>query len=205
MVIAWTGFYNSLDPPDSLVNFNREASAAMYDRLLTYAFTERTDGTLVWDGLEVAPGLAESWVVDGGSVTFTIRQGVTFNKTGNPVTAHDIKYSFVRAIPVPGFGRFNSGLAGLFEPERQITVIDDHTLRFDYELGDGTPFLLTASLPSMRFPIFGIVDSVEVMPRTTLNVSQDTPMYPAQETFDQAAIRGAICGSRTTRKAPART
>ena len=177
MVIAWTGFYNSLDPPDSLVNFNREASAAMYDRLLTYAFTERTDGTLVWDGLEVAPGLAESWVVDGGSVTFTIRQGVTFNKTGNPVTAHDIKYSFVRAIPVPGFGRFNSGLAGLFEPERQITVIDDHTLRFDYELGDGTPFLLTASLPSMRFPIFGIVDSVEVMAHAT-NDAECEPGHP---------------------------
>ena len=167
VVIAWTGYFNSLDPPDSLVIFNREASAAMYDRLLTYALTERADGTLVWDGLEVAPGLAESWVIDGGSVTFTIREGVTFNKTGNPVTANDIKYSFVRSIEVPGFGQFNSGLAGLFEPERQITVIDDRTVRFDYELGDGTPFLLRASLPSMRFPIFGIVDSVEVMARAT--------------------------------------
>ena len=167
VVIAWTGYFNSLDPPDSLVIFNREASAAMYDRLLTYVLTERADGTLVWDGLEVAPGLAESWVIDGGSVTFTIREGVTFNKTGNPVTANDIKYSFVRSIEVPGFGQFNSGLAGLFEPERQITVIDDRTVRFDYELGDGTPFLLRASLPSMRFPIFGIVDSVEVMARAT--------------------------------------
>ena len=167
VVIAWTGYYNSLDPPDSLVPFNREASAAMYDRLLTYSLTERGDGTLVWDGLGVAPGLAESWEIDGGSVTFTIRQGVTFNKTGNPLTANDIKYSFVRSIPVPGFGRFNSGLAGLFEPDRQITVIDDHTIRFDYELADGTPFLLKASLPSMRFPIFGIVDSVEVQARAT--------------------------------------
>ena len=167
VVIAWTGYFNSLDPPDSLVPFNREASAAMYDRLLTYSLTERGDGTLVWKGLGVAPGLAESWEVDGGSVTFTIRQGVTFNKTGNPMTANDIKYSFVRAVEVPGFGTFNSGLAGLFEPDRQITVIDDHTIRFDYELADGTPFLLKASLPSMRFPIFGIVDSVEVQARAT--------------------------------------
>ena len=167
VVIAWTGYFNSLDPPDSLVNFNREASAAMYDRLLTYDLTEREDGTFVWKGLDVAPGLATSWEIDGGSVTFTLREGVTFNKTGNPVTAHDIKYSFVRAIEVPGFGRFNSNLAGIFEPSRQITVIDDYTIRFDYELGDGTPFLLTASLPSMRFPIFGIVDSVEVQARAT--------------------------------------
>ena len=167
VVIAWTGYFNSLDPPDSLVNFNREASAAMYDRLLTYDLTEREDGTFVWNGLDVAPGLATSWEIDGGSVTFTLREGVTFNKTGNPVTAHDIKYSFVRAIEVPGFGRFNSNLAGIFEPSRQITVIDDYTIRFDYELGNGTPFLLTASLPSMRFPIFGIVDSVEVQARAT--------------------------------------
>ncbi|MDE0376336.1 MAG: ABC transporter substrate-binding protein [bacterium] len=167
VVIAWTGYFNSLDPPDALVNFNREASAAMYDRLLTYDLTERDDGNFVWNGLDVAPGLATSWEIDGGSVTFTLREGVTFNKTGNPVTAHDIKYSFVRAIEVPGFGRFNSNLAGIFDPSRQITVIDDYTVRFDYELGDGTPFLLTASLPSMRFPIFGIVDSVEVQARST--------------------------------------
>jgi peptide/nickel transport system substrate-binding protein len=174
VVIAWTGYFNSLDPPDSLVNFNREASAAMYDRLLTYDLTEREDGTFVWNGLDVAPGLATSWEIDGGSVTFTLREGVTFNKTGNSVTAHDVKYSFVRAIPVPGFGRFNSGLAGLFEPDRQITVIDDYTIRFDYELArdpetgePGPGFLLTASLPSMRFPIFGIVDSVEVQARAT--------------------------------------
>ncbi|MDE0170802.1 MAG: ABC transporter substrate-binding protein [bacterium] len=167
VVIAWTGFYNSLDPPDSLVNFNREAGVGLYDRLLTYSLTERDDGTFVWEGLDVAPGLAESWEIDGGSVTFTIRQGVTFNKTGNPLTAHDIRYSFVRAIEVPGFGTFNSNLAGIFEPSRQITVIDDYTIRFDYELADGTPFLLKASLPSMRFPIFGIVDSVELQARAT--------------------------------------
>lgn len=167
VVIAWTGYFNSLDPPDSFVNFNREASAAMYDRLLTYDLTRRDDGTFVWNGLDVAPGLATSWEIDGGSVTFTLREGVTFNKTGNPVTAHDVKYSFVRAIEVPGFGHFNSNLAGLFQPDRQITVIDDHTIRFDYELADGTPFLLTASLPSMRFPVFGIVDSVEVQALST--------------------------------------
>ena len=167
VVIAWTGYYNSLDPPDSLVTFNREASVGLYDRLLTYDLTARADGSLVWNGLEQAPGLAESWEIDGGSVTFKIRKGVTFNKTGNPLTAEDIKYSFVRAIEVPGYGSFNSGLAGLFEPARQITVHDDYTIQFDYELRDGTPFLLTASLPSMRFPIFGIVDSVEVAARAT--------------------------------------
>ena len=171
VVVAWPGFYNSLDPPDSLVTHNREMSAALYDRLLTYRLVQDADGSFVWTGSagdDVAPGLAESWTIDGpGLVTFKIREGVVFNKTGNPVTANDIKYTFVRSIVVPGYGAFNANLAGLFEPERQITVIDDRTVQFQYELGDGTPFLLTASLPSMRFPIFGIVDSVEVAARGT--------------------------------------
>lgn len=167
VVIAWTGDLNSLDPPDSLVEWNREVSLALYDTLLTYKLDEQPDGSLVWDGLEVAPGLAERWEVDGASVTFFLRQDVTFNRTGNPLTAEDVKYSFVRAPEVPGFGRFNSNLAGIFEPDRQIEVIDDYTIRFTFELSDGTPHLLTASLPSLRFPIFGIVDSKEVQSHVT--------------------------------------
>ena len=93
----------------------------MYDRLLTYSLTERGDGTLVWDGLGVAPGLAESWEIDGGSVTYTIRQGVTFNKTGNAVTAHDIWYSFVRAVEVPRVRNFQLG------PRRYLRAVPpDH-------------------------------------------------------------------------------
>ena len=44
VVIAWTGFYNSLDPPDSLVTFNREAGVGLYDRLLTYELVELPQG-----------------------------------------------------------------------------------------------------------------------------------------------------------------
>jgi peptide/nickel transport system substrate-binding protein len=167
VVIAWTGDLNSLDPPDSLVEWNRETSLALYDTLLRYKLEEEPDGSYVWDGLEVAEGLAERWEVDGATVTFHLRQGVTFNETGNPLTAEDVKYSFVRAPEVPGFGRFNSNLAGIFEPDRQIEVVDDYTIRFTFELLDGMPHLLTASLPSLRFPIFGIVDSEEVKAHAT--------------------------------------
>lgn len=167
VIVAWAGDLNSFDPPDSLVEFNREASLALYDTLLSYELTEQDDGRLVWEGLEVAPGLAEHWEIDGATVTFTLREGVTFNVTGNPLTADDVKYSFVRSIEVPGFGRFNSNLAGLFEPDRQIEVIDDRTVAFTFERADGTAQLLTASLPSLRFPTFGIVDKVEVESHAT--------------------------------------
>jgi peptide/nickel transport system substrate-binding protein len=167
VVIGWTGDYNSLDPPDSLVEWNREATIALYDQLLYYDLTEQPDGTLVWNGLEVAPALAETWDVEENSVTFHLRDDATFYPSGNPVTADDVKYTFERAIEVPGFGAFNSNLAGIFEPSRQITVIDDQTVRFDFELSDGTPFLLTASLPSLRFPQFGIVDSEVVKSHAT--------------------------------------
>ncbi len=167
VVVAWSGDLNSLDPPDSLVVFNREASLALYDTLLRYDFEERDDGTLVWTGLDVAPGLATDWEIDGNAVTFHLREDAVFNGTGNPVTAEDVKWSFVRSIEVPGFGRFNSNLAGIYEPDRQITVVDDHTIRFEFETADGTPRLLTVSLPSLRFPIFGIVDSVEAQSHAT--------------------------------------
>jgi peptide/nickel transport system substrate-binding protein len=169
IVVGWTGDINSLDPPESLNIFNRESVLSLYDQLLYYDYEEREDGTLVWQGLNVAPGLATDWDTDGNSVTFHLRDDVTFNATGNPLTAEDVKYTWERAFEVPGFGRFNGNLAGMFEPSRQITVIDDHTVRFDFETQEGEELLLieSASLPAMRFPQFGIVDSVGVQSHAT--------------------------------------
>src|SRR6516162_5232436 len=68
LVVAWSGDLNSMDPPDSLVEWNREVVLNTYETLLQYKFDKKTDGTLVWEGLQVAPGLAERWTVDGTSV-----------------------------------------------------------------------------------------------------------------------------------------
>ena len=46
---------------------------------------------------EVTPGLAESWTVEDGGLTITLklRQGPTFHD-GSPITADDVKFSIER-------------------------------------------------------------------------------------------------------------
>lgn len=163
LVVAWTGDLNSMDPPFSSVEWNRELSVNVYEPLVQYKLAGAADGSLVWDGLAVAPGLAESWTVNGAAVTFKLRSGVKFYPSGNPLTADDVKYSFERTVAVPGgFGKFNANLAGIFDPTKQIEVIDPLTVKITYTNATGTPILLPASLPSMRFPQFGILDSKAV-------------------------------------------
>ena len=51
------------------------------------------DSLVEWgyDG-KIVPGIAESWKVDGTTITFKIRSGVKFHN-GDPVTADDVKFS----------------------------------------------------------------------------------------------------------------
>jgi len=51
------------------------------------------------ENLKLVPDLAERWEIspDGRMYTFTLRRGVTFHD-GKPLTAHDVKYSFERAL-----------------------------------------------------------------------------------------------------------
>lgn len=206
VVIGWTGDANSFDPPFSSVEWNREISVNVYEPLVQYALTEADDGSFVWEGLEVAPGLAESWEVDGATVTFTLRDGVTFHPSGNPLTAEDVKYSFERTVAVPGgFGKFNANLAGIFDPASQIEVIDPLTVAITFTDAEGNPILLPASLPSMRFPQFGIVDSVAVKAQATAedpwaaawmkdNVAGTGPYFIASRTPNSETVLETVPG-----------
>jgi len=103
-----------------------------YDRLLTYASKTLPDGTLSYDREKLAPELAESWEVaaDGMSCTFKLRKDAKFHD-GTPVTAHDVKWSFDRAVKVGGFPTFQMSAGSLEKPE-QFVAVDDHTFRIDY-------------------------------------------------------------------------
>jgi len=103
-----------------------------YDRLLTYASKTLADGTLSYDREKLAPELAESWEVaaDGMSCTFKLRKDAKFHD-GAPVTAHDVKWSFDRAVKVGGFPTFQMSAGSLEKPE-QFVAVDDHTFRIDY-------------------------------------------------------------------------
>ncbi|HXD99677.1 MAG TPA: ABC transporter substrate-binding protein [Candidatus Acidoferrum sp.] len=89
----------------------------------------------VWDSLVgfdlekggIGPGVAERWerAADGRSWTFFLRKGQRFHN-GDPVTAHDVKFSLER-IMLPE--SLSSGAAALRRAVERIEVLDDLTVR----------------------------------------------------------------------------
>lgn len=204
LVVAASGDLNSFDNSITGVEWNRVLAVNVYEPLVTYALEEADDGSLVGIGLDVAPGLAESWEIDGDSVTFELRRDVTFHPSGNPLTAADVVYSFKRTLELPGStGAFNSNLAGIFDVDEQIEIVDDHTVRITYTDAEGNPRRTPISLPSMRFPMFGIVDSVTFEENATdddpwaaewaaENIAGTGPYYVSDRTPGQETVLTAV-------------
>ncbi|HEU0077523.1 MAG TPA: ABC transporter substrate-binding protein [Longimicrobiaceae bacterium] len=74
------------------------------------------------------PYLAESWQLADSSVTFKIRQGVTWHD-GKPLTAEDVKFTFDLAKNPESAAGVAGTYLGLVE---SATVLDPHTIRFDF-------------------------------------------------------------------------
>ncbi|MEH7347590.1 ABC transporter substrate-binding protein [Gottfriedia acidiceleris] len=77
---------------------------------------------------EIAPGLAESYQVsnDGKTITFKIRQGVTFHD-GSPLTSKSFKETFDRMLnPATGapLVSFLAGVKSVLTPDDQTLVVD---------------------------------------------------------------------------------
>jgi peptide/nickel transport system substrate-binding protein len=89
----------------------------------------------IWDSLVgfdldkggIGPGVAEKWerAADGKSWTFYLRKGLKFHN-GDPVTAHDVKFSLERKMSPESIA---SGAAALRRAIDRIEVVDDHTVR----------------------------------------------------------------------------
>lgn len=89
---------------------------------------------LLFDGLtghdkdnQVVPRLAESWELDKDTNTYTfhLRQDVTWHD-GEKFTAEDVKFT-IEAIQDP---KNESENASNYEDVEKITVVDDHTVKF---------------------------------------------------------------------------
>ncbi|OLD38169.1 MAG: hypothetical protein AUI57_07970 [Candidatus Rokubacteria bacterium 13_1_40CM_2_68_8] len=89
----------------------------------------------IWDSLVgfdlekggIGPGVAERWelAADGKSWTFYLRKGQRFHN-GDPVTAHDVKFSLERVMSPESI---SSGAAALRRAVDRIEVVDDLTVR----------------------------------------------------------------------------
>ena len=96
--------------------------------------------------LNFSPDLAHRWEAaeDGSSITFYLREGALWHD-GTPVTAKDVAFSVeLNLDPTFGRGQLTSikggeaYRAGTADDIPGVVVIDDHTIRFDFEQPQGT-------------------------------------------------------------------
>jgi len=80
------------------------------------------------DQLEIQPHLAESWDLDEMGVTFRLRQDVRWHD-GQPVTAEDVKFTFDLAKSEEAASLLGSAYLTMVQT---ATVVDPHTIRFDF-------------------------------------------------------------------------
>ncbi|OGL60586.1 MAG: ABC transporter substrate-binding protein [Candidatus Tectomicrobia bacterium RIFCSPLOWO2_12_FULL_69_37] len=130
-----------------------QSAINFYDRLLTYGRKTLPDGSLSYDYRKVEPELAESWQAapDGSSITFKLRKDAKFHD-GSPVTAHDVKWSFDRAVSVGGFPTIQMK-AGAMEKPAQFAAVDDHTFRVNVVRKS------KLMLPDLAVPVAVVVNS----------------------------------------------
>jgi peptide/nickel transport system substrate-binding protein len=128
-----------------------EASWNTYDRLVTFGSKKDAAGNDHYDPAKIEPELAESWDLGDMSATFKLRRDAKFHD-GSPVTAHDVKWTFDRAVTVGGVPTFQMKAGSLEKPE-QFVAVDDYTFRIDFLRKDKLSF------PDLCVPTTGVINS----------------------------------------------
>jgi peptide/nickel transport system substrate-binding protein len=125
----------------------------VYDRLMTYGRKKLPNGSMMYDYSKLDPELAERWKVDtdGMGVTFYLRKDAKFHD-GTPVTAHDVKWSFDRALGMGGFPNFQMK-AGSLEDPAQFKAVDNHTFHVKFPRKD------KLSMPDIAVPVASVYNA----------------------------------------------
>ncbi|MBN1190979.1 MAG: ABC transporter substrate-binding protein [Dehalococcoidales bacterium] len=88
------------------------------------------DALLEWDkDGNIVGGVAESWMIDGTTITFTIRKGIKFHN-GDPLTAHDVKFSMDRFSDMQQSTNPWSFYLSKGYNQVETRVVDDYTFQF---------------------------------------------------------------------------
>lgn len=143
----------SLDPAESFEFAGSDVSRNVYQKLVNFDPLNLDTG--------YQPEIAESWEAseDGLSITFTIRDGLSFH-SGNPVTAEDVQFSLHRAIILDKTPAFILRQFG-FTPENvaERIVVNGNTVTITTDKPYATSFVLNC----LTATIGGIVDMQTVM------------------------------------------
>lgn len=127
-----------------------DATANLYEPLLTQATTENEEGEIVGTDQMIGAGAESFEVSDDGTVfTFHLREDATF-ADGTPITAQDYKYTYDRAMEGPGYIGALTPFMALESPD-QVEVLDDYTLR----ITTSQPAALTEKV--IGFQVFGAI------------------------------------------------
>ncbi|MAS42989.1 MAG: ABC transporter substrate-binding protein [Rhodobacteraceae bacterium] len=154
VVVVMGQTINSLDLHRTGTNRpSYQVAVNCYDRLVSFGTKEMPDGSLSYDYSVIEPELAESWTVsdDGTVYTFKIKPEARF-QDGSKVTAHDVKWSFDRAVSVGGFPTVQMKAGGLERPD-QFAALDDET--FTVTLDEASKL----ALPDLAVPVPFILNS----------------------------------------------
>ncbi|WP_048646969.1 ABC transporter substrate-binding protein [Nitratireductor soli] len=139
MTVTYKDDVSTLDPAIGYDWQNWSMIKSLFDGLMDYV-----PGTT-----ELRPEIAESYEIsdDGTLFTFKLRDGVKFHN-GRDLTADDVKYSIERTVnpktQSPGAGFFGSikgfeeASAGNADGLSGISVVDDHTIKFELSRPDAT-------------------------------------------------------------------
>ena len=143
----------TMDPAQSFEFSGNDVNQNTYDRLVDFDPLDMEAG--------FKPALAESWEVsgDGLSITFTLREGVTFH-SGNPLRPEDAAWSLQRAVKLdktPAFILTQFGFTA-DNVEEKITF-DDRTLTLTMD----QPYAPSFVLNCLTANIASVVDKELVM------------------------------------------
>lgn len=143
----------TLDPAQTFEFAGSDVNRNIYSKLVGFDPADLVGGYI--------PALADSWTVseDGRTITFTMREGVTFH-SGNPVTAQDAEFSLRRAVTLNKTPSFILTQFGFSADNVEETIIaDGNTLSITTDKRYATSFVLNC----LTATIGSIVDSKVVM------------------------------------------
>lgn len=141
----------SLDPAQGFELTSVQSFNNLYQRLVQANPSDPT---------QLEPTLAASWTAEKNSLTFTLKEGVTF-ASGNPVRPEDIIFSLERVVKLnlaPSFiltqlGWDKDNVSGL------VTKISENQVKIAWDMEVGPQFVLSL----LTAPVASIVDEKTVL------------------------------------------
>ncbi|MFF7195051.1 ABC transporter substrate-binding protein [Streptomyces sp. NPDC008079] len=160
LVAAWPSDISTMDPGNVNTDQDKELAMNVYQNLVGYKTTAQ-GGHSASNGLAAAPALASSWTIAGDTVTFTLRDGLKFYPSGNPVTAKDAVWSLQRALKLNGAVELNN--SGVFDAA-QITAPDATHVAIRYQDSAGKPIKASeVNIATLRTCWYGVIDSAAAL------------------------------------------